>query len=399
MNARPLIAHVLYRLDTGGMEQVLVSVINRTGQRYRHAIICLAGFGAMRERLADASVPCVSLDKRPGKDPGCYWRLWKALRRLRPDLVQTYNLGTLDLAPIARLAGVARVVHAEHGWDVSDPRGENRRYRAMRRWLAPCITRYVAVSADLERWLRVTVGIAPAKLALIPNGIDTARYATAAAARAAHAPRPRLGDFAPPGTLVIGTVGRLDAVKDQASLVNAFHLLCAADPAASGRLRLVIVGEGAERARLEALIRELGMQDQVRLLGNRNDVADLLAEFDVFALSSVAEGIPLTVLEAMAAGLPVVATRVGGVGEVVVDGSTGVLVSASNPAALAAALARYVNAPALREQHGRAGQARAAAHFSLGSMVAAYVALYGSLLARGSVDARQPATLPGHGES
>lgn len=400
MSARPLIAHVLYRLDTGGMEQILVSVINRTGQRFRHAIICLAGFGTLRERLSDASVPCLSLDKRPGKDPGCYWRLWKTLRRLRPDLVQTYNLGTLDLAPIARLAGVARVVHAEHGWDVSDPRGENRKYRAMRRWLAPCITRYVAVSADLERWLRATVGIAPTKLALIPNGIDTARYyAAAAAARNRQAPRARLGTFAPPGTLVIGSVGRLDAVKDQASLIDAFHLLCAGDPAAADPLRLVIVGEGQERARLETRIRDLRLQDRVRLLGNRDDVAELLAEFDVFALSSIAEGIPLTVLEAMAAGLPVVATQVGGVAEVVVDGDTGALVPAANPAALAAALARYVNAPALREQHGRAGQARALAHFSVDSMVVAYAALYGSLLPKGSVSTGRSATLPRRGAS
>ncbi|HEU0278027.1 MAG TPA: TIGR03088 family PEP-CTERM/XrtA system glycosyltransferase [Rhodanobacteraceae bacterium] len=395
MSARPLIAHVLYRLDTGGMEQVLVSVINRTSQRYRHAIICLAGFGAMRTRIADASVPCVSLAKRPGKDPGCYWRFWKLLRDLRPDLVQTYNLGALDLAPVARLAGVRRVVHAEHGWDVADPRGESRKYRALRRWLAPCIARYVAVSADLERWLREVVGIAPARLAFIPNGIDTARYV---AATPTSGGRPLLGTFAPPGTLLIGTVGRLDAVKDQARLIDALHLLCARDADAGHRLRLVVVGEGRERAHLERHIQDLGLQDRVRLLGNRDDVPALLAEFDVFALCSIAEGIPLTVLEAMAAGLPVVATRVGGVPEVVIEGETGTLVPASDAAALARALDGYVRDPGLRRRHGAAGQARVRARFSLTAMVAAYTGLYDQLLAGRQRPARRTAALAKRGE-
>jgi sugar transferase (PEP-CTERM/EpsH1 system associated) len=395
MNARPLIAHVLYRLDTGGMEQVLVSVINRTGQRYRHAIICLAGFGAMRARLTDPDVLCLALDKRPGKDPGCYWRLWRLLRRLRPDLVQTYNLGTLDLALVARLAGVTRVVHAEHGWDVSDPHGENRKYRALRRWLAPCIARYVAVSADLARWLRDVVGIAPAKLALIPNGIDTARYGSNPAARAT---RPLLHAFAPPGTRLIGTVGRLDAVKHHAGLIDALHALCARDPDHGRTLRLAIVGEGRERPALDRRTRELGLEDQVRLLGDRDDVPALLAEFDAFALPSIAEGIPLTVLEAMATGLPVVASRVGGVGEAVVDGETGTLVPPADSAALAAALARYLDDPALARRHGAAGQARARAHFSVGAMVAAYAALYDDLLARTRGANARPAALAKRGE-
>jgi len=115
VTAKPLIAHVLYRLDTGGMERIAVSVINHTGERYRHAMICLAGFGGMRAQIEDISVPCLSLHKKPGKDWFCYFRLWRALRVLKPDLVHTYNIGALDAALVARLAGVKRVV-ARRAW-------------------------------------------------------------------------------------------------------------------------------------------------------------------------------------------------------------------------------------------------------------------------------------------
>lgn len=377
MSRRPLIAHVLYRLDIGGMERIAVSVINRTSERYRHAVVCLAGFGAMRDQIEDAAVPCLSLDKQPGKDWGCHVRLWRMLRRLQPDLVQTYNIGALDAAPVARLAGVRRVVHAEHGRDVADPLGQNRKYRLMRRGLQPFITRHVAVSEDLQNWLRDSIGIPPSKIACIPNGIDTARYASNDESRRK---RPLLGTFAPPGTLLIATVGRLDAVKDQAGLIDAFRILCASNPEAGARLRLAIIGEGSQRPNLEQHIARLDLGRQVRLLGNREDVAALLAECDVFALSSVAEGIPLTVLEAMAVGLPVAATDVGGVGEVVIDNMTGTLVAPSDPAALASALDRYVRDPDLRLQHGRSGCERAQNQFSLPAMVSAYIALYDELL-------------------
>ncbi|HEX7369048.1 MAG TPA: TIGR03088 family PEP-CTERM/XrtA system glycosyltransferase [Rhodanobacteraceae bacterium] len=398
MSAKPLIAHVLYRLDTGGMEQVAISIINRTDQRYRHAVVCLAGFtDAMRNRIEAAGVECMSMEKRPGNDWRCFFRLWKTLRRLQPDLVQTYNIGTLDVAPIAKLAGVRRVVHAEHGRDAADTRGNNRKYRRLRRWMQPLVARFIAVSADLERWLHEDVGIAPAKLVCIPNGVEVAPHLID---HDVHRVRPQLGVFAPPGTLLIVNVGRLDAVKDQAGLIDAFRILCDATHEKIAQLRLAIIGEGPERARLEQRIADLGLCNRVRLLGNREDVRALLAECDMFALSSVAEGIPLTVLEAMAAGLPVVATHVGGVGEVVVDGATGALVPASDPQALARALARYVEDAGLRERHGEAGRARVGQRFSLVAMMAAYTALYDTLIdgRQGLGAAEAPIRLLGRGE-
>jgi sugar transferase (PEP-CTERM/EpsH1 system associated) len=377
VNDKPLIVHVLYRLDTGGMEHIIVSLIKATGDRYRHAVIALTGFGALRGEIDDVAMACLSLHKRPGKDWPCYFRLWRALRALKPDLVQTYNIGTLDLAPVVRLAGVRRLVHAEHGRDAADPQGENPRYLGLRRWLAPLIDRYVAVSSDLQNWLINSARVRRSKVLYIENGIDVAAFDLPGAG---SAPRQRLGNFAPPGTVLIGNVARLDKVKDQMGLIVAFKLL--REKAGYADCRLVIAGEGPQRDELERQIVQLGLVQTVRLLGNRNDVAELLAECDIFVLSSIAEGMPVTLLEAMAARLPIVATDVGGVASVVETGTTGTLVPAGQPPALAAALSAYAEDEALRRRHGDAGYARVAAQFGLKAMVTAYVTLYDDLLGR-----------------
>ncbi|MGH8145753.1 MAG: TIGR03088 family PEP-CTERM/XrtA system glycosyltransferase [Rhodanobacteraceae bacterium] len=395
MNDKPLIAHVLYRLDTGGMERVLVTVINHTPQ-YRHAVICLDRFSAYRERIKDPDVSCLALHKKPGKDWGCYFRMWKVLKELKPDLVHTYNIGALDTVPVAKLAGVSRIVHAERGRDASDPHGENRRYRNLRRWLSPFIDRYLAVSKDLQEWLTEKVGIDPSRVVCIPNGIDVASFAVAPSKKEV---RPLLGSFAPPGTILIGTVGRLDSVKDQAGLISAFKLLCESLPGMREHLRLAIAGEGPQRPALEAQIGRLGLEAQVCLLGNRTDVSALLPEFDIFALSSIAEGMPGVLLEAMAAGLPAVATDVGGVSEVVSSGITGLLVPAGNPQSLAEALAKYVCDEALRSQHARAARERVESGFSLDAMLSAYTALYDELLAGPRApSSTPPVELAEHGE-
>lgn len=377
MNGKPLIAHVLYRLDPGGMERVMISLINATCDRYRHAVIVLAGFGRLRLEIEDSVVACLSLDKKPGKDWPSYFRFWRMLQKLKPDLVQTYNIGTLDLAPVVRMAGVRRLVHAEHGRDASDPNGDVRKHHRMRRWMAPFITRYVAVSADLEKWLTDRVGVPATKVTHIANGIDTARFATV---RGPPPPRRLLGDLAPAGTVLVGNIARLDKVKGHAGLLAAFKLLREQSHASGADCRLFIAGDGPQRSALEHQVLEMGLAQTVRLLGDRADIAELLAECDVFALSSVAEGMPLTLLEAMAAGLPIVATEVGDVALVVEHGATGTLVPAADPVALANAMAAYAADERLRRLHGDAGRSRAEARFSLRAMTSAYESLYDEVL-------------------
>jgi sugar transferase (PEP-CTERM/EpsH1 system associated) len=290
---------------------------------------------------------------------------------MRPDVLHTYNLGTIEYHATALLARVPVRVHAEHGRDASDPHGINRKHNLLRRLLVPAIDRYVPVSRDLARWLRGTVGIPQSKIELIDNGVDTERFrpATEASNEAWNAP----------DAFVIGSVGRLQDVKDQATLIDAFALLHTMLPAERHRLRLVLIGDGPLRERLTQRIADTGLQDRVWLPGAHSDVAPVMRSFSLFALSSIAEGTPVTMLEAMASGLPVVSTAVGGIPDLVQDGVSGTLVPPGDAQRLAAALATYVLDAERARSHGAAGRARIEQQYSVAAMLAHYVALYDGL--------------------
>ena len=365
-----LVVHLIYRLDFGGLETLLVDCVNRMpADKYRHAIVCLTGYTAFADKITRPGVELYALNKAPGLGLGTHAALWKLLRRLRPAILHTYNLSAIEYNLTAALAGVPIRVHAEHGRDAGDPQGLNRKHNLLRRLMAYFVDRYVPVSGDLQRWLADVVRIPAAKIQLINNGVDTTHFRPAA-------PAP----FGTPGQFVVGTVGRLQDVKNQAALVDAFIALRAQQTAQQQLpLRLVIVGDGPLRAALEAKIAAAGLQEAVTLAGARTDIAELMRGFSVFALSSVAEGTPVTLLEAMACALPVVSTAVGGIPELVQDGVTGALAPAGDAAALARALALYAADPALAARHGAAGRARIENHYSVSAMVQAYVALYDSL--------------------
>jgi sugar transferase (PEP-CTERM/EpsH1 system associated) len=369
----PLVAHIIYRLDFGGLENGLVNLINRMpADRYRHAILCLAGYSEFRQRIQRDDVDVLSLDKRPGKDPGCYVRLWRQLRRLRPAIVHTRNLGTVDQQWIARLAGVRARVHGEHGWEASDPGGRNPKHLRIRRACAPAIQRYVAVSRDIATWLERQVGVPGAHIRQIYNGVDDATFSTEGS---------RPADF--PWTkdsLVIGTVGRLDPIKNQLRLVEAFARLAAGTLPCASRLRLLIVGGGPLRQLLAETVERLGLSDRVWLAGPRNDVAALMRSMDVFVLPSVNEGISNTILEAMAMARPVVAAAVGGNPELIVSGVTGELYDGDALENLPRVLAPLLTDYTRRQVMGAAARARVQQHFGLQSMVAGYLNLYDELL-------------------
>jgi sugar transferase (PEP-CTERM/EpsH1 system associated) len=370
----PLVAHLIYRLDIGGLETLLVDTINRMpAHAYRHAVVCLTDYTDFAQRITRPGVELYALHKPPGLGLSAHARLFKLLRRLRPAVLHTYNLGTIEYHATALLAGVPGRVHAEHGRDAGDPQGLNRKHNLLRRLLVPVIDRYVPVSRDLDGWLHNVVGIPAAKRRLIDNGVDTERFTAG----------PVAGDPVEPwqdkDAFVIGTVGRLQDVKHHAGLIEAFALLRTMLPEAAPRLRLVLVGDGPLRARLEQQILAAGLQDCVWLAGARSDVAPVMRSFDLFALSSIAEGTPVTMLEAMASSLPVVSTAVGGIPDLVLDGATGRLVPASDPQAMAEALAAYVRSPALARTHGAAGRERIEQKYSIAAMLATYVDLYDGL--------------------
>jgi len=375
----PLIVHVIFQLGIGGLENGLVNLVNHTPEdRFRHAIVCLKGATEFRGRLKPG-VEVFELHRREGQDFAMYARLNRLLRRLRPTIAHTRNLAAVECQYIAWLAGVPIRIHGEHGWDVFDPKGENRKYQYLRRAVKPMVHRYIPLSRHLEQYLLEKIRVPPAKITRICNGVDTEIFF------------PRKGELPPlPGCpfavdgeshpFRIGTIGRMHGVKNQLTLVRAYLRLREHWPRLSQNCRLVLVGDGPLRAEALALLESGGLARDAWLPGERNDIADLLRGLDLFVLPSLAEGISNTILEAMASGLPVIATGVGGNPELVQHGLTGTLVPSGDPEAMAAALAAYLEQPGLVAAHGLAGLHRARESFSLRGMVNHYLAVYQELL-------------------
>lgn len=363
------IVHVVNSLGVGGTENGVVNLITGLADRFRHTVVTLTPTATLAARLP-AGTEVHTLAKRPGVDLRTLGRLVVLLRRLRPDVVHSRNWATFGAVVAARLAGVRTVIHGEHGRDATDPDGLHPR-RRWRRRLAPLVTRFVTVSDDLRRWLVEDVGVPAAKVTRIYNGVDISRFSPG---DSPWRPRPLGLD---PDEPVVGTVGRLDPVKDQAGLIHAFGRLAGDHP----RPRLLVVGDGPCRRDLEFMAASL-VPGRVTFAGERDDVPALLRSMDVFVLPSLGEGISNTLLEAMATGLPAVATRVGGNPELVEDGVNGTLVPRRDPAALAAAIARYLDDAHLRAVHGKASRERAVERFSLDRMCTAYDALYHEVTGR-----------------
>lgn len=374
----PLVVHIIYRLDFGGLENGLVNLINNISvNEFRHAIICLAGFTEFRNRIKRDDVPIYSLDKRPGKDFYSYLRLWCLLLKLRPNIVHTRNLGTIDMQWISLAAGVRVRVHSEHGWEASDLKGIKIKSLIIRRFCRPVISRYVAMSNDIARWLEESVLINAQRIVKVYNGVDLEKYVEC---EKVPDDLPWLHGLEGSPT-VFGTVGRLDAVKNQSILLKAFAEMVHADIARRGSLRLIIAGGGGLETELKRLADELSISDLVWFPGARNDVAEVLRAMSVFVLPSLNEGISNTILEAMASGLPVVASRVGGNPELVIPGETGMLFKSNDINELCSYLQLYRSDPELASQHGAAGKARVNARFSLQKMVSSYTCFYQSMLA------------------
>ncbi|PRC93536.1 TIGR03088 family PEP-CTERM/XrtA system glycosyltransferase [Solimicrobium silvestre] len=370
INPAPLVVHLIFRLDFGGLETLLVECVNHIPpNRYRHAIICLTDFTEFSNKITQPGVEIYALHKPPGLGFDIHIALWKLLRKLRPTILHTYNLATIEYTFTAALAGVPIRIHAEHGRDMADPEGKNTKHNFLRRHLAPLIDRYVPVSSDLQQWLTKVVRIPVAKQLLINNGVDTEKFQ----------PNKSVSIPASPWTsehLVIGTVGRIQDIKNHSGLVRSFQRLQQLLPQHKDRLRLSIIGDGPLLPTLKMQVEAAGLSNVVWLPGARADVTELMHSFTLFTLPSLAEGTPVTLLEAMACGLPVVASHVGGIPEVISDQIHGSLVPAADEEALANALANYIKQPELATRHGAAACIRIEQKYSLTSMLNAYTNLY-----------------------
>lgn len=366
--ARPRVLHIVNYLESGGLERNLLALVQQTGDRFTHLVCCIRQRGSLAARFEASSVRVTALETS-GRDLSAAWRLRRECRRLRPELVHTRNWGTIDGIVGARLAGVPAVVHSEHGRDAAI-------LPPHRRWtlraLSPWLDAVVAVSEHLGRYLRKEVGIRGHKVSVIRNGVDSGRFKPVSDRKALR----RSLDLEPEAPIVVA-VGRLDPVKNYPGLVAAFELVRRNAPNA----RLVIVGDGPERARIEREVARRGLADVVRLAGYRDNVEAWLAAADVFTHSSLFEGMTNAALEAMATGLPVVATRVGGLPEIVAEGVTGRLVPCADEHALARAIVEYCVEAQVRLQHGEAGRRRVVSDFTPKAMANAYAALYERTLA------------------
>jgi len=376
---RPLVLHVMYRFDTGGLENGIVNLINHMPpDAYRHAVLALTDVTDFRQRIQRTDVGFISLRKPPGHGVWQYPKLFELFRQFRPAIVHSRNLAALEVQVPAWAAGVPVRIHGEHGRGMEDQDGNGATYQRVRRLYRPFVNHYTALSRDLADYLVDKVNVSPKKITQVYNGVDADRFCPSP-----NGPQSIAGcPFDPEQHWLVGTVGRMQTVKDQVMLAHAFvHALVLA-PELRIRMRLVMVGEGPLRAQAQAVLNAAGLGALAWLPGERNDVAEVMCGLHTFALPSLAEGISNTILEAMASGLPVVATAVGGNADLVVSGQTGYIVPAAHPHAMALRLVELASSPERALRLGRAGRQRVQATFSMQAMVATYQRVYDQQLRR-----------------
>jgi len=359
-------------MGLGGLENGVVNLLNRLDPDcFSHTICCLTRAGTFAERIRGNGVEIVELDCPSHKFRFPLLPLTKLFRRLAPDIVHTRGWGAVDGVFAARLAGVPLVIHAEHGREFDDKDGRIWKRRQIRRLVGTIVHRYVVVCEFLETWLRESCKVKEEKIIHIPNGVDTVKFHPCGKAERIRQ-RQKLG--LPETGLLLGTVGRLDRVKDFPTLMRSFSYI--KDRASEAHL--AIAGDGPLRDELARAATELGVNDSVHWLGERNDIPSVLRSFDVYVQTSVFEGMSNTILEAMATGLPVVASDAGGNSELVIDRVNGATFEVGDADTLARLLSIYLSQPYLRTLHGARSRKRAENQFALSSMVARYAALYRS---------------------
>lgn len=359
--------HLVETLALGGMERVVQRLALETdASRFDVQVVCLKAVGVVGDELRTAGIPvsCAEVSRdRP--DYLASRTIARVLQGLRPDVVHTHNSpGLIFGATGAWLAGTRRIVHTEHGRKFPD----RLRYMVAERIASMVVDHVVGVTHEVTAALRRYEFIPMRKLRTVVNGV-----AAPAVISDVERQRVRAEDFGVrPDQFVVGFAGRFVSEKDLPNLVRAWHLVHAAHPNAV----LVLAGDGPERAAVEALVAQFGLSASLRLLGMRADVPRLLQGMDAFVMASMSEGLPLALLEAMAVGLPCVATRVGGMPAALGDGEAGWLVPSANPDALADGLITVMTDASARHRVAEAARKRFDEQFTSRAMVQAYQALY-----------------------
>jgi glycosyltransferase involved in cell wall biosynthesis len=358
-------------MHVGGAEVLAARLARQLSDRYRFLFACLDDVGTLGDELRAEGFRVELLGRKPGLDWRCGLRLARLLRRERVDLVHAHQYTPFFYGLAARLVTRrAPVLFTEHGRHFPD---YPRRKRMMaNRLLLQRRDRVVGVGEAVRQAVIQNEGIPACRVGVIYNGIDLDRFQTERTER--DAVRRELG--LAPGDLAVLQVARLDYLKDHATAVRTIQRVVAQLSSA----RLILVGQGPEQQAIRTLVNQLGLSRNVLFLGLRTDIPRLLRAADLFLLTSISEGIPLTLIEAMAVRLPVVSTDVGGTGEVVAAEETGLLAPAGDDDALARAVLRLAGDATLRRNMGQRGQERARRLFSEVQMHGQYVELYREML-------------------
>jgi glycosyltransferase involved in cell wall biosynthesis len=359
------VLHVLITLTPGGGERAAIEIARRLSSRFRTVACCLDEPGPWAGQLTQHDIPVVALHRRPGFHPGLGLRIARMAKAYDIDVLHCHQYSPYVYGSIAALFRPSlKVVVTEQGRLSDAPPSKKR--RLANRFLGRVPSRVFAVSGDLREHM-IDEGFLAHRVEVLHNSIEPGPFVTAddrAAARAV------LG--IPASAHVVGTVARFDPVKDLGTLVRGFATLRETRPEAT----LVMIGDGPEMPALRQLIAQLNLTGSTRLPGHRDDARRLMTGFDQYVNCSITEGTSLTIMEAMAASLPVVATAVGGTGEIVVDGETGVLVPSQDPRALSAALLDLATNETRAAALARAGRRRVEEYFSLDRMVERYARAY-----------------------
>ncbi len=367
--------HVMLNLRVGGLERVVIDLLrclDRT--RYQAEVCCLDEGGDLQREVEALGVPVTVLDMSHAGGGMVLERLAERMRAARTDVVHTHNVLAHKFGALAaRCAGVPVVIHTKHSRNFVKRPFEHPKIQVYGHLLSWITDKVIAVSENARHVSELYELVPPWKLVSILNGVDVRRFEVSV-------DRPALlHDLGlPPGARIVGNVARFVPEKDHGNLLRAFGRLLALVPEAF----LLLVGDGPLMAPAEKLSRDLGIAERVKFAGLRHDVPQILKILDVFALSSITEGTSISVLEAMSAEVPVVATAVGGNTELVTDGVTGLLCPARDPDQLAARIAELLRDPSRGRALATAAKASVIARYSFERTAAAYMDLYDELLVR-----------------
>lgn len=375
------IVHVIHRFDTGGLENGVVNLINHLeSDRYRHHIVTMKGHNLeFAARIKTNNVSFTDLAKKDGHDFSVFFRFNQILKKIKPDVLHTRNTATIEMQLVGWWRRISLRIHGEHGWDVNDMHGQNLRYQKLRRFIKRFVHQYVALSSEARDYLLTPIRVEPDRVNHICNGVNVERFA----------PRDKPQDLLPKGfddSFVIGTVGRLAEVKNQPYLLEGFIALLDQKPEFRQKVKLVIVGDGILKDKLQKRASEANVIEDVWLAGDRSDIPQLLNSMDVFVLPSLAEGISNTILEAMASGLPTIATKTGGNPDLIPDSmATDHLVTVNDVNMLVSIMKQYVESQQLLDNNSKLVRAHCVERFSIATMVNKYHQLYQGVVVKEKV--------------